>query len=423
MKKLIFLFLIAAVALGQTRYAPIKKYVAPPVVSNAPLVFTYYPTWCYGATANDLKINPNSGVPWSRLDVIIHFAATYEPSTAPYFGPVSNPQPDSLNLQYNLPNLGAGAYGNFQDTLIRTAHSKGKKVLICWGVIGNGVQIFGDSVKVQQAVNCIAAYCQRKGYDGSDIDWEYPDGGTNHARYARMMRRAFDALNDGKHYLVTTSSVNANTPYNTSNCPVYMDAYVDYYLPQMYSLWSVWSQMAGSNVYTYNSPLVLNSSNQCSGQDGPYCWANTGPGALASQGHAKSKIIGGFPGYGYVKPGTTLRCSAGVPDQGVNYRLREMEGFLTRGGVKTWDALAGQNWVSGTLTGSGSYLGVSVGQQFALSYCDSQAARAHAQWIVAQGIAGIFTWDLEEGCTTPNGPGTDANHPLEATIWKVFHGQ
>jgi GH18 family chitinase len=383
-----------------------------------PKSVTYYPTWCYGATNSDLKIHPRTGIPWQQLDIIVHFAATYEPSTAPYFGPVSNPQPDSLNLQYNLPNLGAGAYGNFQDTLIREAHKRGKQVLICWGVIGNGTQIFGDSVKVQQAVNAIAAYCQRKGYDGSDIDWEYPDNATNHGRYLRMMRKAFDALGDGKHYLVTTSSVNENTVYGSDNTPTWADQYVDYYFPQMYSLWSVWSSTAGYNIFTYNSPQKIDNSNKIAGQDGPYDWTNTGAMAMVAHGHAKSKVVNGVPGYGYYKAGSTLRGSQAPPDD-MGHRYRELQGFLSRGGQRVWDDVAKQAWVSGTATSA--YMGVAAGQQFCASYLDTQAVRARAQFVVDNGLGGLFTWDLEEGQQRPS-DSSAANHPLETTIHQVFHG-
>jgi GH18 family chitinase len=386
---------------------------------------TYYPAWCYGYTGNEYKVHPRTGVPWNRVDIAIHFAASFV-DASPYFGPVQN-EADSLGIQYYAHDIptssNPGQYGNWQDTLIRAGHAAGKKVLICWGVIGGGAHaVFSDSASLELAVYNIAKYCQRKGYDGSDIDWEYPDNATNHARYARFMQRAFTALNDGKHYLVLTSSVNANTVYSTSNCPLYMDAYVDYYVPQMYQP-SVWNGSHGFNDFIHMSALSWTPAGTCAGQDGPYHWGNWQAGALSAQGHAKSKIVPSVPSYGVYMTNSNAFCAQAPNFIGSGPRWRDIEGFRLHGATYHWDDVAKESWLSGPTTSaySADQISVGAGSQLIVSYCDTATMRSRANYVVAQGWAGIFTYDLSTGARVANQPGSDSNNPFEAIAWHVFN--
>ena len=403
-------------AVGTGGYSTIWQFTTG-VVSAAPLQVAYYPTWCYGA--NSRKMHPRTGVPWSRIDILVSFAATFRDSW-PYFGPVGGGvAADSLDIQYGLgSSLGYGAYGNWLDTLVRTGHSYSKKVIVCWGVIGGGSHtVFSDSATLEVAVYNIAHWVQRKNMDGADIDWEYPDSATNHGRYLRFMRRAFDALNDGKHYLVTTCSVNENTVYGSDNTPNSCDAAVDYYLCQLYSNWSV--NAGGHNVFTWISPQ---GNTSCPNQDGPYSWANTGAAAMVAHGHPKAKCMNLFPMYGYEMTGTTAYCSTAPGDDG-GTPWTDLESSLTKGGVKTWDNTAKEYMISGTATSSisGLRLSVGVGQQFTISYGDTGAARARARWVIDNGYPGMGLWELSISQRVIDAPASDTQNPGEAIIWHVFN--
>jgi len=147
-------------------------------------------------------------------------------------------------------------------------------------------------------------FIKQYGFDGVDIDWEFPVSGglpTNIRRpedkhnftlLLQALREALDAQGvvDGKHYLLTIAgSSGSYYPLNTELSLIH--PYLDYATIMTYDIHGTW------DVYTdFNAPLFMN--NDISPQ---YKWSvDSGVRGWQQAGFPLNKLMMGIPFYGYI---------------------------------------------------------------------------------------------------------------------------
>ena len=111
-------------------------------------------------------------IPYSELTHIIHFGVSFGSDATLYI-------PD----------------GFIEPALLRKAHKAGVKVLL--GLGGDFSALDGDPKLTAILVDNLWTFFSEKGYDGIDIDWEYPTAEESNTFYGLMLalRTAFAAPN------------------------------------------------------------------------------------------------------------------------------------------------------------------------------------------------------------------------------------
>lgn len=152
---------------------------------------------------------------------------------------------------------------------------------------------FADS-----AVNFIIKY----GFDGIDIDWEYPVSGGlptniyrpedryNFTLFMKTLREKLDArgLIDGKHYILSFAG-GAGKWYANNTQLSELSKYVDYANVMTYDINGIWDSYTG-----FNSPLYSDAASNS------YDSVDAGITSWVNAGFEKNKMIMGIPFYGYV---------------------------------------------------------------------------------------------------------------------------
>ena len=169
-------------------------------------------------------------VPYDRLTDIIHVGVSLDPSG---------------DGTLDVPT------GFLEPELIRRAHAAGVKVMI---LVGGGSELFDDVANSPQARTRFASamrdFEDAHGYDGVDIDWEYPQGvreGQDFAALVTALRLAFPA----PQYLLSA---------DVAAIPYQVDADYDFCasLPQLDFINDMTYDMAGpwTTSAQINSPIL-----------------------------------------------------------------------------------------------------------------------------------------------------------------------
>ena len=235
------------------------------------------------------------------------------------------------------------------------------------------------------------AFITQHGFDGVDIDWEYPGGGgdasnvsrredkTNFTLLMTAIREKLDAQEavDGHRYLLTFAGASGTFYTRQTELDKLGDS-VDYAVIMAYDMHGAWP----GSLTDFNAPLYTPSENSPQ-----YKWSGNAAVRLwESSGFPKSKIVMGVPFYG-------IRFS-GVPN--VNNGLYQT---FTSGGSISYDKI-----VSSYLSNSAYKRFVHVdalvpwlfnGSTF-ISYDDPQSIAAKAQYIRDTGLGGAAVWELSQ---------------------------
>lgn len=237
----------------------------------------------------------------------------------------------------------------------------------------------------------IVAFIKKYGFDGVDIDWEYPGGGglsgnvsrpedkTNFTLLMAKLREKLDVQGnlDSAHYLLTFAGA-AGTSYANSVELSKLAGYVDYATVMTYDMHGAW---VGS--YTdFNAPLYTPS-----GTSPNYKWSDNAAIQLwIGKGFPANKITMGVPFYG-------------IRFTGVKNANNGLFQSFTGGGSIPYDQIVS------TYLNSSAYVRryhsearvpwLFNGSTF-ISYDDPQSIAEKAAYIKSSGIAGAAIWELSE---------------------------
>ncbi|MBP1647845.1 MAG: chitinase, partial [Bacteroidetes bacterium] len=148
------------------------------------MVLGYYPSW---------TSVPHSVIPWQYLTHIAHA----------FIGPKAD---GSLEVPSGL----------LYPALITAAHAHEVKVVVSVGgwnetYASNFSTLAADSATRRAFASNLTQFCVANGYDGADVDWEFPANTTDRANHAQMIhaiRQAFDSVQPGLTLSMAGSSGN-----------------------------------------------------------------------------------------------------------------------------------------------------------------------------------------------------------------------
>ncbi len=263
------------------------------------------------------------------------------------------------------------------DSLVSRAHAAGVKVLPALGGGGTAptfAAIAGSAAKRATLAHTTRKFLEKNGFDGLDIDWEFPTLADTAALrlMVSVLRDTLDAMDNGKRGKLITLAVNCGTYYGQFyRLERFIDKY-DLICSMTYDMAGPWS---GST--WYNSPLY--------GDDKPDNYSvQAGMDYWAGRGVPKSKLLTGTAFYGH-----TFKNATGInqPNKGVgsgdgDLKYQDIVPMINSGFYKyRWDDVSKVPW------------GLSSTNEF-VTFDDPRSVAIKGRWLLDQGYAGTAIWEI-----------------------------
>jgi chitinase len=288
--------------------------------------------------------------------------------------------------------------GNFNQLLKLKAKYPHLKTLISvggWTWSGQFSGIASDPAKRATFVKSCADFMEKYGFDGIDIDWEYPVSGgpttgvaadkVNYTTLMKDFRAELDRreAEDRREYLLTIAAPAG--PSTLQNLEIgKLAATLDWINLMSYDYNGSWDKTTGHNAPLYRSA----ADNGPAGFD-----IDASVRAYLASGMPASKLVLGMPLYGRgwsgVTPGTSgtglhstgTGASAGTWEAGVLDYDDIKANYLPRM-TRYWDSVSKVPYLWDRSTG------------VFISYDDAQSMQVKARYLESLGLGGVMLWEL-----------------------------
>jgi chitinase len=254
--------------------------------------------------------------------------------------------------------------------LITRAHAAGVKVIVSiggWGQCDGFAPMAATAAARKTFIDNVVAFMQKNGYDGIDLDWEYPTGTLqrdNFTRLAQEFRTAFDAVNPSWtiSFVVPSGRYSENS-FNFSA----LHSIINWIGCMTYDMHGSWTTHAG-----HNAPL--------------YAPANEPEGSIDSAvrylldlGIARDKLLIGVPFYGRQFAANRLY---GPATGGEEITYAKLMTAIKPDWVRYWDELARVPYYQ------------DGARTLFITYDDTASVRHKCDYVRVQRLGGLIIWAL-----------------------------
>jgi chitinase len=287
--------------------------------------------------------------------------------------------------------------GNFhQLQILKAAHPHLKTLISVGGWSWSGK--FSDVALTEQSRQKFAKSCvdfiTQYGFDGVDIDWEYPVSGgkepgrpedkINYTLLLEELRNQLDVqgIADGKHYLLTIASPAAEATCNNIELDTIYQ-YLDWINLMAYDYNGGWSQLTNFNAPLYHHPddPMGEKSN-----------VNYTVGAYLASGVPADKLVMGVPFYGIGWSGVPnvnnglFQPVGGRPkgtwEEGMFDYWDIKDNYIGNGYTRYWSSDSKVPWLYNPQSG------------IMISYDDPESLGIKAQYVEGNNLGGVMIWEL-----------------------------
>jgi len=285
--------------------------------------------------------------------------------------------------------------GYLEPYLITTAHANGVRVLTSIG--GADVTTFSgvaaNPAYTATFVNQVYQFIQTNGYDGVDIDWEFPETSadlSNEAGFFQALRNKFNSSPTPAPSWDISFDIEGNSYWGAWQDYSNVSNYVSFYNVMSYSASGAWADHTNHNtaIYTGTDPY------------GDETWQSDVAYLTTTRGVPPSKINMGVPFYGVQFPsqnGLYVACGGYCPGV-ANPNYSQLVPLIGTSATRTWD--------SGSLV---PYL--TNGPGF-ITYDDTESVTIKVNYALGTAkLGGLFIWELSQDYMA------DTTQPLLSTMY------
>ncbi len=315
-------------------------------------------------TTDHKAVYPSSSIPWAKLTHLCHAFVT----------PAST---GSLVIPSGFVEAG----------MVSAAHAAGVKVLLSVGGGGGSANfsaVMANSTRRSTFVNAVYSFLKTNGYDGVDVDWEYPATATDKANYSLMisdLRAKFvGSPAPAPSWLITAAVPNGNWAAQYIDFAT-VKAKMDFFNIMTYDFHGAWSTHTGHNA-ALDAPA--------GDPDGATLNMNyVVTYYISTRGVPASQLNLGVPFYGYRSDSieslhATCPGADCKPETNAGDDYRSIAPLVGIGWTRSWDNSA-----------SSPYLRRDSTTGF-ISYDDPQSIQAKVNHGVnVRGLGGAFMWSLD----------------------------
>ena len=286
-------------------------------------------------------------------------------------------------------------------------HNADLKLLISIG--GWAAEGFSDAALTNASRNVFAdsaiAFMLARGFDGIDLDWEYPSNDMsgikarpedqhNFTLLLTCLRSKLDALSDhsgrsGNHRYLMTIAAGAGQYYLDGVEMAEVARLCDFVNLMTYDYYNGWAKRAGHHSNLFNTPVD---------PEGDSCQRSVE--LFIANGLPAHKLVLGaaFYGRGLAGVGAAGLGAPGTPQSNTSHDYDEIVGSLIPAGAQLhWDDVAKAAWLLD-------------GERF-ISYENAESLQHKLAYIKAQGLAGAFFWEYSQ----------DHTDTLLRTLWQGLY--
>lgn len=280
-------------------------------------------------------------------------------------------------------DLGNNAYGCIKQLFLLKKKNRSMKVLLSiggWTYSPKFAPIAATAAGRQRFASSAVTLVKDWGFDGLDIDWEYPTSPTEAANFILLLQACRQALDQyaaqyapGYHFVISVASPAGPQNYKYMDFAG-MDQYIDMWNLMAYDYAGSWDSTSGhqANIYVNPSnPVATKFSTEQAVSD------------YLAKGLASSKIIMGLPLYGRSFEATS---GLGQPYNGVGSGSVQSGVWLYRdlprsGAQELYDDVA-----------KASYSYDSASKEL-ISYDTVGSAVTKAAYLKSKGLGGSLFWE------------------------------
>ncbi len=281
--------------------------------------------------------------------------------------------------------------GFVEPELITAAHAVGTKVLLSLGGAGtaqdaNFRTVAGSSALSSLFAANLAKFVTDNGYDGVDLDWEFPKNAADRSAFTGLISALRAELHRPLLFTMAVTGTNWNGQWLDYAS---IDSMIDYYHLMAYDQHAGWAGISGHNAALFPGSAPEPSSNAQYYVD--YL--------VGARGLAPSKVVLGLPFYGYRYDGSTTlgdNCGGSCSTaRYVNYKV--VAPLVGNGWTRHWDSTAKVPWLT------------KDGGPDLIAYDDAESIDAKVRWALqTRGLGGVFTWELSGDAVGSTEPLLDA---------------
>ena len=335
--------------------------------AHGQVVAGYYPEW-------RVNIYPPSAIPLQHLTHVIHaFAWPNADGSLSYPAGFLTPVPD----------------------LAQRVHAAGKKLLVSFGGATDSAgfaPMAASSTARARFVSNVTAFCLSNGYDGIDIDWEFPANTTDRQNLTLLVQALRTHWNQAAPQLMLTMTIGADDWYGKYFDVAALHPLLDWIDVMTYCYYGSWSGMSGHNAPLYSDPLDPKKAGSADQSIRQYYHDQ--------RGVPYEKMTLGIPFYGLTYNGTTQLYHSATNGKATFYK-----NVVPLNYEYHWD---NASWVP--------YLTSPLNNGTIVPFDDPDSVRLKSMYAKSKGLAGVAIWELSQDVVAIG------NQPLLAAIGEEMLG-